>query len=81
VGVGENSSVGVDVVSGLDRTSLHSVVEQTHLPIFVQPKSNSQCSAIQGRSCMFSLPFHLKLTVWLLIIIRSFDVQCPRQLM
>jgi hypothetical protein len=33
VGVGEDSSVGVDVVSGLDLTSLHSVGEQTHLPV------------------------------------------------
>jgi hypothetical protein len=33
VGVGEDSSVGVDVVSGLDLTSLHSVGEQTHFPV------------------------------------------------
>ncbi len=34
VGVGEGSSVSVDVVSGLDLSSLHSVDEQTHLPLF-----------------------------------------------
>jgi hypothetical protein len=32
VGVGDDSSVGVDVVSELDLTSLHSVGEQIHLP-------------------------------------------------
>ena len=33
VWVGEDSSVGVDVVSRLDLTPLHSVAKQTHLSI------------------------------------------------
>jgi len=92
VGVGEGSSVSVDVVSGLDLTSLHSVDEQTHLPfslsislcnallsisLFTLLMSKfvvifffsgltdflvQYCSAVQGRSYMFYIPFPLKLS-------------------
>jgi len=47
VGVGEDSSVGVDVVSGLDLTSLHSVGEQTHFPVSL---SLSVCYALPSKS-------------------------------
>jgi hypothetical protein len=62
VGIGEDSSVGVDAVSGLDLTSLHSVCQHIHNPFSLSlshsamlyslnPQHVNQGSAAHGSYC------------------------------